>query len=69
MYNYQTSKVPSQYTLGKFGITNPGGTAQEYTVGPNQQKFAYKTPYNSQSIFKYGGYTRPEKLYSTPTPI
>ena len=29
MYNYQTSKVPDQYTLSKFGIENPSGETQE----------------------------------------
>jgi len=69
MYNYQTSKVPSQYTLGKFGITNAGGTTDSYTVQPNQPKYEYKTPYNAQNIFKYGGYAKPRSLYNMPTPI
>lgn len=69
MYNYQTSQVPSQYTLGKFGITNAGGTTDNYTADPNAPKFQYKTPYNAQKIFQYGGYAKPKSLYNMPTPI
>lgn len=69
MYNYQTSKAPSAYTLSKFGIGMPEGQTQDYTVSPTAPQYKYVTPYNAQSIFKYGGYTRPEKLYNMPVPV
>jgi hypothetical protein len=69
MYNYQTSKAPDQYTLSKFGITNPNGETQEYTVSPNATQYKYTTPYNASSIFRYGGYSKPTSLYNMPTPI
>jgi len=69
MYNYQTSKVPDQYTLSKFGIENPNGETQEYTVSPNATQYKYTTPYNASSIFRYGGYSKPVSMYNMPTPI
>ena len=69
MYNYQTSKVPDQYTLSKFGIENPSGETQEYTVSPNATQYKYTTPYNASSIFRYGGYSKPVSMYNMPTPI
>ena len=69
MYNYQTSKAPSTYTLNKFGITNPAGGTTDYSVSPTAPKYEYKTPYNAQSIFKYGGYTSPSSMYNMPTPV
>lgn len=69
MYNYQTSKAPSQYTLSKFGLSNTAGLPQEYTASKTAPKYQYKTPYNAQSIFQYGGYAKPDRLYNMPTPI
>lgn len=66
MYNYQTSKAPSAYTLSKYGLGQDTGIP-DYTVSKTAPRYEYKTPYDVSSIFKYGGYSKPRELYGKPT--
>lgn len=66
MYNYQTSRAPTDYTLSKFGLGNNTGIP-DYTVSKTAPRYEYNTPYNANDMFKYGGYTKPRELYGRPT--